>query len=269
MSSMEHATTTIETLRKLFAAGKRFEPRRLDEFRKIEVSYNVSNCAEGSARVKIGKTEVLVGIKMALDEPYPDSPDKGNIMVAAELLPLASPRFEQGPPQFEGIELPRLVDRAIRESFVIQLEKLVVKKGEKVWTIIIDIYPINDDGNLVDAATIGAICALQKAKIPGIKEDGLPDYEKRTKSIPLNDNIPLSVSFFKLGNSIYLDPNREEEEAADVRITFGMSKWNGKHMIHACQKTGQSPFSQSEIESLMPMLVKKYDELIEKLKKFL
>ncbi len=40
-------------------------------------------------------------------------------------------------------------------------EKLVVKEGEKVWTVIIDIYPINDDGNLIDAATIGAVCALK------------------------------------------------------------------------------------------------------------
>lgn len=270
MSSMEHSNVTLETFKKMFSSGARFDSRRLDEFRNLDVSLNVSNCAEGSARVRLGKTEVIVGVKMGLDTPYPDSPDKGNIMVSAELLPLASPRFEQGPPKFEGIELPRLVDRAIRESNVIQLDKLVVIPGEKVWTVMIDIYPINDDGNLVDAATIGAIVALKHSKIPGLTEINTPDYKHRTnKSIPLNANIPLSISFFKLDNSVYLDPTREEEEASDVRITFGISNWNGKHMVHACQKSGNLYLTQSEIESIMPVLVKKYDELNEKLKKFL
>ncbi|MEK6855602.1 MAG: exosome complex protein Rrp42 [Nanoarchaeota archaeon] len=267
---MDIANVTLETFKKLFSTGQRFDLRKLDEYRNIELGFDVSNCAEGSARVKIGKTEVIVGVKMNLDAPYPDSPDKGNIMVSAELLPLASPRFEHGPPKFEGIELPRLVDRAIRESGVIQLDKLVVTPGEKVWTVIIDIYPINDDGNLIDAATIGAIAALRKAKLPGITEKNTPDYKKRTnKSLPLNANIPLSISFYKLGNSIYLDPTREEEEATDVKVTWGISDWNGKMMIHSCQKSGKITFTQSEIESMMNLIEKKYLELNAKLKKLI
>lgn len=267
---MEHSTNTIDALKVMFSEGKRFDSRKLDEYRKIDISFDISNCAEGSARVKIGKTDVIVGVKMALDKPYPDSPEKGNLMVSAELLPLASPRFEMGPPGFEGIELPRLVDRAIRESHVVQLDKLAVVPGEKVWTVIIDIYPINDDGNLVDAATIGAIAALKKAKIPGVTEANTPDYKHRTdKSLPLNKNIPLSISFYKLGNSFYLDPTREEEEAAEVKVTYGLSLMDGKHMIHSCQKTGKTPLTQAEIESNMHLLVKKYDELNDKLKKFL
>src|SRR3989344_5900651 len=145
---------TRETLRKLFKENKRFDARGLLEHRNIDISYNVSNKAEGSARVKVGNTEVVVGIKLGLSEPYPDSPDRGNLMVSGELLPLASPRFESGPPDFQGIELPRLVDRAIRESGMIELDKLVITPGEKVWTIFIDIYPINDDGNIIDVSTL-------------------------------------------------------------------------------------------------------------------
>ena len=270
MSAMDVANISIETFKKLFASGNRFDGRKLEEYRDMKIEFDVSNCAEGSARVRLGKTEVIVGVKMTLDTPYPDSPDKGNIMVSAELLPLASPRFEAGPPKFEGIELPRLVDRAIRESGVIQLDKLVVIPGEKVWTVIIDIYPINDDGNLIDAATIAAIAALRKAKLPGVTEKNTPDYKHRTnKALPLNDHIPLSVSFYKLGSSIYLDPTREEEEAADVKVTWGISDWKGKLMVHSCQKTGRTVFTQSEIESMMVLLEKKYNELNAKLKKLI
>ena len=271
MSSMEMSNLTKNTLKKMFAEEKRFDSRGLLDFRDFEVSYNVSNKAEGSARVKLGKTDVVVGIKMGFGEPYPDSPDKGNLAVSGDLLPLASPRFESGPPGFDSIELPRLVDRAIRESGMIELDKLVIEKGEKVWTVSIDIYPINDDGNLIDAATIGAIAALKKGFIPELDKDGKIDYEKKsTKKIPLSKEIfPLSFSFFKVGDSIILDPTREEEEASDARITFGVSKRDREHMANSCQKKGEMPFTSEEIEKMMEILPKKFEEINKKLKNFL
>src|SRR3989338_4412942 len=142
MSSMETSNLTRDTFRKLFEAGKRFDGRKLLDHRDLKVSFDVSNKAEGSARVLLGKTDVIVGVKLQVGEPYPDSPDKGNIMVSGDMLPLASPRFEMGPPGFYAVELPRLVDRAVRESGMIDMEKLVISE-EKVWTVIVDIYPLN------------------------------------------------------------------------------------------------------------------------------
>ena len=140
-----------ERIKKYLKQGKRFDNRKTEEFREILVETGVSKNAEGSARVKIGNTEVIVGIKMSVGTPYPDSPNKGNLMTTAELLPLSSPRFESGPPKFEAIELGRIIDRGVRESKFIEFEKLCIKEGEKVWTVFIDIYSINDDGNLLDA----------------------------------------------------------------------------------------------------------------------
>ena len=53
MSSMESSNLTIETLNRMFAEGKRFDRRGLLDIRNIEISYEVSNKAEGSARVKL------------------------------------------------------------------------------------------------------------------------------------------------------------------------------------------------------------------------
>lgn len=271
MTKMEVSNLTKEKLREMFAAGKRFDGRGLLDFRDLEITYGVSNKAEGSARVKLGKTEVVVGVKLTVEEPYPDSKDKGNLMVSGDLLLLASPRFESGPPGFEAIELPRLVDRAIRESGMIEFEKLVIKKDEKVWSIIIDVYPINDDGNLIDASTIGAVAALKNTVFPELDEDTRPDYENKTsKKLPLSkETAPLSFSFFKLGDSLFLDPTREEEEAADTRITFGISLWKEQYMISSCQKKGHTPLSKEEIKEIMKLIPKKFDELNKKLKNFL
>jgi len=268
MSSMTISNLTKEMLKKMFSSKKRFDGRDLFEYRELKIEKDISKKAEGSARVCLGKTEVLVGVKLAIGEPYPDSLDKGNLTVSADLLPLASPRFEQGPPGFNAIELPRLVDRAIRESGMIDLSKLVIKEKEKVWTIFIDIYPINDDGNLVDASTIGAIIALQNTKIPVLEGETINYEKKRSEPLPLVEGIaPISISFYKIGNSLFLDPTREEEEACNARITWGISQIKDQKFINSCQKSGEATFLSEEIEEMMKILPKKFEEINEKIKK--
>ncbi len=271
MSLMSTSNLTKETLIKMFSENKRFDGRKLTEFRDFEITYNISNKAEGSARIKLGKTDVVVGVKMAPGEPYPDSPDKGNLIVSGDLLPLASPRYESGPPDFPGIELPRLVDRAIRESGMIDMKSLVIEEGKKVWTVFIDIYPINDDGNVIDAACIAAVCALRNAHVPELDKEGNADYDKKpTKKFPLAKDInPISFSFFKVGDSIIIDPTREEEEAADARITFGASLLDEKLVLNSCQKIGETPLTQKEINSIMDTIEKEFEKINQKLKKYL
>ncbi len=269
--SVNVSSLTKTMLVKMFASGKRFDGRKLLEMRDLGIEYDISFKAEGSARVRMGKTEVIAGVKLAVGEPYPDSQDKGNLMVSADLLPLASPRFEAGPPKFNAIEIPRLVDRMIRGSDMINLKELCIKEGEKVWTVMVDIYPINDDGALIDAAGIAAIAALHNAVFPTLDKDGKIDYEKKTKDkLPLSDEtMPLSFTFHKLGDSIILDPTREEEEACETRITLGISKWNGQYMINSCQKGGETPFTKEEIAKMTEIIPKLYDDTFKKLKKFL
>ncbi len=222
---METTKITGERIKEYLEKGKRFDGRKPEEFREISVETGISKKAEGSARVKIGKTEVIVGVKLDVTEPYPDSPDKGNLMVTSELLPLSSPRFEYGPPRFPAIELGRLIDRAIRESKFIQLEKLCIKEGEKVWGVFIDIYSINDDGNLIDAAGLGAVIALKAAKLPKYDEkNGKVVYgESTNKKVPVSKEIPIIVTTHKIGKEIIVDPTLEEEDVSDARITIGSS----------------------------------------------
>ena len=55
--------------------GKRADGRKFDEYRKIEIETGLISKAEGSARVKIGNTQVVAGIKMDIGDPYPDTPN--------------------------------------------------------------------------------------------------------------------------------------------------------------------------------------------------
>lgn len=258
---------TGERIKQALKLGKRFDGRKPGEFRNIEVETDISKNAEGSVRVKLGKTEVIAGVKMNVGEPYPDSPNKGNLMVTAELLPLSSGRFENGPPKFEAIELGRVTDRAIRESKVIEFEKLCIKEGEKVWTVFVDIYSINDDGNLLDAAEIAAIIALKNTKIPKYdeKEEKVLYGEWTEDKVPLSKNIPLSITFHKIGDHIIIDPTREEEDLSETRVTVGSSDG----VISSMQKGNSKSLSIDEINHILDLNEKAWKDLFKKIEKYL
>ncbi len=242
---------------KYLKEGRRFDGRKIDEFREVEIEYDISKSAEGSARVKIGGTEVLAGVKMAIESPYPDTPDQGNLMVGAELLPLSNPEFESGPPSIDSIELSRVVDRGIREAKAIDTKKLVIEKGEKVWSIMIDIVPINDEGNLFDAAGLAAIAALKTTKFPEYKDDKI-DYKKKTnKNLPLN-KVPIPITILKIGEYFIVDPSIEEQKNIDARLTVTTTS-DGQ--LCALQKGGDMPLTSEDIEKMMDLAILKSGNL--------
>ena len=252
-----------EYLLALFERNTRKDGRKLNEYRKpIKIEYDISpKSAEGSARVIIGKTEVIAGVKMDVGEPFPDSPDQGVLIVGTELLPLANPEFESGPPSIEAIEISRVVDRGIRESKAIDLKKLCIKKGEKVWTLFIDIYPLNDSGNLFDAANLAAMAALKNAKFLKYDEkEGKVIYDEKTnKKLPIEKTV-VSCTVLKIGKNFLVDPSYEEESISDARLTATFS--NNK--INAMQKGGNESLTHDEIMKMIDIAMEKSKE-IEKL----
>ena len=112
----------------LLKDGKRFDKRKPFEYRDVEIETGISMNAEGTARVRIGKTEVIVGVKMNTQDPYTDHADEGTMVTSMEFSPVAGERYESGPPQMDSIEVARVVDRGIRESRFIDWKKLCIKE---------------------------------------------------------------------------------------------------------------------------------------------
>ncbi|WEL19462.1 exosome complex protein Rrp42 [Candidatus Nanohalococcus occultus] len=238
-----------DTIRKMAKDQERLDGRDLKEFREIEVETDyIHETAEGSAKVSIGKTQVVVGIKIGVESPYSDRPDEGTIVTNAELAPMAAREYESGPPQEEGVELARVVDRGIRESEAVDLEELCIEPGEKVMTVFIDVHVLNDDGNLIDASSLGAMAALKTGYIPVYdeEEDTLVRGEK-DRDIPI-DTEPVTVTGHKIGEEIFWDVTGEEEDARDARLTVSI---NEKGNVVAMQKGETEPFSQDEINQII------------------
>jgi len=248
-------------LSKLAEQGKRADGRTFNEFRKIEIETGLFSKAEGSAQVKIGNTQVVAGIKILIGTPYPDTPESGVMTTAAELIPMASPDFEAGPPREKAIELARVVDRGIRESKIIEVDKLCLEPGEAIWMVFIDIHIIDFDGNLFDASSLAALAALHNAVIPIERsrsdleklQEKFPSVKKYLEEHPTDYPLPLkeppiSCTTVKYNNALMIDPALDEEEIAEARLTVATDE-NGD--IRAMQKGLNGSFTVEEIKKVI------------------
>ncbi len=223
---------------------KRPDGREFFEYRKIRIEPGIVEVAEGSARVHLGNTDVLAGIKMSIGEPFPDTPDVGVLTTNAELIPMASPYFEAGPPDANSIELSRVVDRGLREGEVVDLAKLCIEPGEKVWIMFLDLHILDYDGNLFDAAALASVAALASTKVPAAQYELGDDFR-----LPIK-NWPVMTTFAKIKDVILLDPTLDEEKVADARLSVYTDQ-NGH--VRAMQKGLSGGFAYEEVKDIVKM----------------
>lgn len=242
MSDEAIAQITKDYIKRLSEQGKRADGRSPDQYREIKVTRKIITSAEGSAEVCLGETTIVVGIKMEIGEPFPDTPDKGVLTTNAELIPMASPAFESGPPSPHAVELARVVDRGIRESGAIDITKLCVTPKEKVWVLFIDIHVLDYDGNLFDCASLASMVALKNTVVPASRFELGADYP-----LPVV-HLPVSCTAVKIGSSILFDPGLDEDRVADARLTVATDE-NGD--IRAMQKGLSGTLTYDEITSII------------------
>ncbi|MCS7111783.1 MAG: exosome complex protein Rrp42 [Sulfolobales archaeon] len=248
--------------------GFHVDRRPIMEYRQINIVHNVAPNADASVLLKLGNTQILAGIKLEIGQPFPDNPDEGVLIVNAEYIPAASPVYEPGPPDENAIELARIIDRSLRESKAIALDKLVILPGKKVWSLWLDVYVLDYDGNLIDASMLASMAALATTYIPHYEVDqatGIIKVDRSKKLAPLTINrYVVAVTINKVGDYMVIDPTGEEEAIASGSITFSISEDN--HVV-GIQKRGMGVFSVDEIEKALEVALNKGKEIIELLKK--
>lgn len=241
--------------------GERIDGRGLWDYRDIDINVDIISSAEGSSDVYLGESRIMTGLKYDIGAPFPDLPDEGVCTLMAELLPLASPLFERGPPDEQSIELARVVDRGIRHADCIQTKKLCIQAHEAVYILFVDMYVINYGGNLIDCGGIGALSTLVSSNLPEGRWNGeqVEWTGKYLNGKDLIKELPLVITFGKIEDMIFVDPNLAEELVCDGRISISVTE----DKITSLQKSGTATFSFDEITELG----KKSIELGKKLRK--
>jgi exosome complex component RRP42 len=254
-----------EHINEALKKGIRLDGRKKDEFRPIEISIGVTSTAEGSALVKCGDTQVIAGVKLDVAKPYPDSQEDGVMMFSSELLPLSNPNFESGPPKIESIEVARVIDRGIREGKAIDTKKLCVRPSELVWNVMVDVLPLNYDGNLIDVGGMAAIAALYNARMPKLEKDMVVPGSKTEEQVPMM-SLPVPVTVIKIGDNLLIDPTDMEYENLDARLTVTVLE---DGTLCAMQKGGDASLTAKDLNEMIDLAIEKSYEIRAKIKEAL
>lgn len=214
-------------LLKAIEEKKRLDGRQTYDYRKIKITFGTDY---GCCFVDLGQTRVMAQVSCELVAPKESRPNEGIMFFNLELSPMASPAFEQGRQSELSVKLNRQLERCLRNSKCIDTESLCVVSGEKVWQIRVDVHTLNNDGNLMDAASIAAISALCHFRRPdvGIQGEEVTVYSPEERDpIPLSIyHMPISVSFafFQQGTYLLVDPCEREERVMDGLLMIAMNK---------------------------------------------
>ncbi|KAL4856790.1 Exosome complex component RRP42 [Chlorella vulgaris] len=218
----------------------RNDGRKREDFRQLKVQLGMLAQATGSARVQLGETDVIVGVKAEIGVPDADRPDCGRIVFGVECSPVASPAFRGRGGDELSSELARALERSMYpgpsgRGGGIDLSVLSIVSGKTCWVLHVDALLLNIGGNLHDAVSAAAKAALADAKVPKVQvvpgEDpnDEPDYEvddDPSEAMRLDaSGMPICITVSLIGGHCVVDLTVQEElcSAAAMQVAVDAS----------------------------------------------
>jgi len=247
------------------AQGIRNDGRGNVDYRHFVLETGILTQTNGSARLRLSNTDVLVGIKLETGEPLPDTPDQGRVQVSVECCPSASPEFEGKGGDALNLELARVLERILNNNSSIDLKKLCILPGKLCWILYADAMVLDSGGNLFDAISIATRAALYNTAVPIVEVD-LAHMQFEVVDEGYNkleiDKVPVCITFTKIGPKYVVDASLEEELCMDVRITFAVNKAGN---ICTIQKGGQGGVDPKSLDEMLQAAGQMGKQILEKL----
>ncbi|KAJ3672974.1 hypothetical protein LUZ60_006348 [Juncus effusus] len=205
------------------------------QFRSISVETGVIPQASGSARVRLGATEVIASIKAELGRPNGLQPDKGKVSIFVDCSPTAAPIFEgRG-----GEELSTELSTALQQCLLggktgagaaIDLSSLVLVEGKVCWDLYIDALVISSDGNLLDTLAAAIKVALANTGIPKVNvavgPEDQPEVDVSDEEFLQFDTstVPVIITLTKVGRHYIVDATSEEESEMSSAVSVSVNR---------------------------------------------
>ncbi|KAL3841260.1 hypothetical protein ACJIZ3_025851 [Penstemon smallii] len=235
----------VDAFRRLFplrfherhlAESIRPDGRPLGKARDTTLVLGAVASANGSALAKIGCTTMLAAIKMEVMAPTVEAPDEGCIAIEFHMPPICSPLIRPGrPAEIAPVISKQLSDTILRQEIICHYLELSLVSGKAAWMAYLDIYCLDADGALFDAALLSAVAAFSHLQVPvvslnddgrivlisedniaAMKEKEPVNKEKRKLKL---DSVPFSLTCVLHKNHILADPTSEEESIMETFLT--------------------------------------------------
>ena len=219
----------------------RRDGRKPSDLRPLSFTRRYTKQAPGSVLVSSGDTVVLCTCSVEQTVPeFLEGTGKGWLTAEYAMLPGSTnrrkPRERAGKPDGRGIEIQRLIGRALRTS--IRLDKL----GER--TLHLDCDVLQADGGTRTASINGAYIALM---------DALNFIRSKDPALPLNaDLITGSVAAISIGlleGRVLVDLDYPEDRDAEVDLKLVMT---GAGQLIEIQAGGEeSTFTRDQLDEMV------------------
>uniref|UniRef100_A0A914DGJ6 Ribosomal RNA-processing protein 42 n=1 Tax=Acrobeloides nanus TaxID=290746 RepID=A0A914DGJ6_9BILA len=209
--------------------GMRADGRGHFDYRPIFIESGVLATTDGSARIRIGTTDVLVGIKAELATVENTQEAVNRIKFFVDFSANATPQFEGRGGESYALEIANTLYEAYNNDNVLpDLSKLILSKTH-MWVLYADIVLLQYGGNIMDAASLGVRTALADTKLVNVvvrpADEGklmvdLPD-ERKLWSLDVS-KVPLVVEASKIGDVSVVDATIIEENCATSSLFVGI-----------------------------------------------
>ncbi|KIH59246.1 prefoldin, alpha subunit [Ancylostoma duodenale] len=246
-----------------FAENQRLDGRTLNDFRQVKL---VVGAECGTALCTMGDTKVLCAVSASLTEPRATRPNKGFVAVDVDMSPMGNPANEHNRLGERGLELTRLLELVLRDSRCIDVESLCVRAHKEVWKLRVDVRVLDDDGALLDCASVAAVAALYHFRRPNVTVE--PNHtiihsEYEQALVPLNIyHMPICVSFgfTKAGNYVVIDPTDKETQCLYGCLVIACNK---RREVCALHQSTNLILSTSTIEACVKRAMQRAVDLTE------
>lgn len=207
----------------------RTDGRSCEDYRQIEIETRNLPNTNGSSRCKIGKTEVLVGVKAEVVDADLHNPSIGKINISVDCSATASPHLAGRGSETMEQEVLSVLNLLYSSIDALNLTDLCIVKGESCWLLNIDVLFIQCGGNLFDAASFALKAALHSTTMPDVSVAGegiemeLEISDDPYKVWKLNTSMcPICITLYQEGESFAVDLTEEESECSTGHIHVGV-----------------------------------------------
>lgn len=207
------------------STGLRGDGRACHEWRPFNCELHPVPQAAGSARVRLGGTDVLVSIKGDIGRPVMDTPDEGQIICTVDSSTVFSMNSQNSGVTNEerltadrNTELTAILSDVLIRSGVLDKRILGLVHGQYCWIIYIDVLVADYDGNLIDAMFMACRLALGAMRLPGVRVEEGGESTEIVLAEDIDDarvfspaSLPLCITVALIGDGLLVDPSAAEE----------------------------------------------------------
>lgn len=213
----------------------------------MELELDIVTHANGSARVRLANTDILVGVKTEIDVPKPEKPDEGKIEFFVDCSANATPEFEGKGGEDLATEISNFLSTSFNSGLSFDLKSLCILKEIQCWKLYVDILILECGGNLFDAVSLAVKAALHNTMVPRVETMAMDggNVDLQLSGDPYDcwrldiKNVPCLVTLTKIGEHLIVDPTAEEENCSMASLVLAVTE-DGR--INSLSKTSVGSF---------------------------